>query len=99
MYEDEEPMEDSGDNLTIAWMLGANQSNNMLRAQRELLQKYKTALADAVRRPMGVVPDSAVGLVTNADLDNAEQRRLAERDAKSARCFAGSGEKGSDEAF
>lgn len=35
----------------------------------------KEALADAIRRPMGVIPDSAVGLITAADLDAAEDRR------------------------
>lgn len=84
MHEDEEAMETDPSNLSIAWMLGANQSNKMLRAQRELLQKYKLALADAIRRPMGVVPDSAVGLLNNADLDAAEQRRVAAKEAKEA---------------
>lgn len=82
MHEDEEPMETDTSNLSIAWMLGANQSNKMLRAQRELLQKYKLALADAIRRPMGVVPDSAVGLITNEDLDTAEQRRVEAKEAR-----------------
>lgn len=99
MHEDEEPMEDSGTNLTIAWMLGANHANRSLYAQRDLLEKYKIALADAIRRPMGVVPDSAVGLVTNEDLDTAEQRRVAERDAKAEKMFVGATEKGSDETF
>ena len=84
MHEDEEAMETDPTNLSIAWMLGANQSNKMLRAQRELLQKYKLALADAIRRPMGVVPDSAVGLVTNEDLDAAEQRRAEARETRDA---------------
>lgn len=82
MHEDEESMETDPSNLSIAWMLGANQSNKMLRAQRELLQKYKLALADAIRRPMGVVPDSAVGLITNEDLDTAEQRRVEAKEAR-----------------
>ena len=33
------------------------------------------ALADAIRRPMGVVPATAEGLVTQSDLDAAEKRR------------------------
>lgn len=37
--------------------------------------KYRTALADAIRRPMGVIPDSAEGLVTDAELRRAEERR------------------------
>ena len=40
-----------------------------------LVERYKVALADAIRRPMGVTPDSAVGLVTTAELDAAEERR------------------------
>jgi hypothetical protein len=39
--------------------------NNLLRI----------ALADAIRRPMGVIPASAEGLITDADLDAAEKRR------------------------
>jgi len=35
----------------------------------------RVALADAIRRPMGVVPESAAGLVTQDELDAAEQRR------------------------
>lgn len=35
----------------------------------------EVALADAIRRPMGVVPASAEGLVSNAALDAAEGRR------------------------
>jgi hypothetical protein len=43
-----------------------------------LADKLLIALADAIRRPMGVVPDSAKGLVTDADLAAAEKRRAAE---------------------
>lgn len=39
------------------------------------VQDLKIALADAIRRPMGVVPKSAEGLVSDADLDAAEKRR------------------------
>lgn len=42
--------------------------------QRKIAQ-LKTALADACRRPMGVVPDSAHGLLSQDDLDAAEERR------------------------
>ena len=35
-----------------------------------------TVIADAIRRPMGVVPNSADGLLTQADLERAEQRRV-----------------------
>ena len=40
------------------------------------LTQLRTALADAIRRPMGVIPDSAKGLITEADLDAAEKRRM-----------------------
>ena len=36
----------------------------------------RTALADAIRRPMGVVPASAEGLISILDLDAAEERRV-----------------------
>jgi len=38
-------------------------------------QKFRTALADAIRRPMGVIPESAEGFVTQEDLEAAEGRR------------------------
>lgn len=38
-------------------------------------KQLREALADAIRRPLGVVPDSAQGLVTQADVDAAERRR------------------------
>jgi hypothetical protein len=39
------------------------------------IARLKVALADAVCRPMGVVPDSAAGLITPEDLDDAKRRR------------------------
>jgi len=39
----------------------------------------KIALADAVRRPMGVLPASAEGLISEADMEAAELRREASR--------------------
>ena len=39
------------------------------------INEYKIALADAIRRPMGVIPDSAVDLVTTEELEAAEDRR------------------------
>ena len=41
------------------------------------IDQYKIALADAIRRPMGVVPDSAEGLIDARDIDRAETRRMA----------------------
>ena len=37
--------------------------------------QLKIALADAIRRPMGVIPKSAEGLLTAAELEAAEKRR------------------------
>lgn len=42
-------------------------------------QELRIALADAIRCPMGVVPDSAAGLVSPADVDAAEARRVYSR--------------------
>lgn len=44
-------------------------------ARDELIQLLRIALADAIRRPMGVVPDSASGLISQAELNDAEKRR------------------------
>lgn len=46
-----------------------------LSAAREEVERYKIALADAIRRPMGVIPASADGLITYADVAAAEERR------------------------
>ncbi len=48
----------------------------MIDILREQVAELRVALADAIRRPMGVVPESADGLVTQDELDSAEQRRL-----------------------
>jgi hypothetical protein len=54
-----------------------------LKAERDRLRDevaaLRFALADAIRRPLGVIPDSAVGLLTAAELDAAELRRLTPR--------------------
>jgi hypothetical protein len=47
-----------------------------LREAAEEIDRLRSALADSIRRPMGVIPESAAGLVTQGDLDAAEQRRL-----------------------
>ena len=41
----------------------------------EAAAAYKIALADAIRSPMGVSPDSAQGLLSDGDLEQAELRR------------------------
>ncbi len=44
--------------------------------QRAEVAALKIALADAIRCPMGVCPDSAVGLLTVEELKDAENRRI-----------------------
>ena len=58
-----------------------------LEAENALL---RIALADAIRRPMGVVPASAEGFVSTAELDAAETRRprLTQRDTTPSRDLA-----------
>lgn len=46
-----------------------------LALYKEEVERLKIALADAIRRPMGVIPASAEGLVTYADVAAAEERR------------------------
>ncbi len=46
------------------------------RAERAKVAALKIALADAIRCPMGVCPDSAVGLLTVEELKDAENRRV-----------------------
>lgn len=46
-----------------------------LQIVKNEVTRLRTALADAIRSPMGVVPDSAVGLITDAELEAAEKRR------------------------
>lgn len=46
-------------------------------ADHETIRQLRVALADAIRRPMGVVPDSAIGLIDGVALDGAEARRIA----------------------
>ena len=45
-------------------------------SDHRLVQRLRLALADAIRSPMGVMPDSATGLVTQEELAAAESRRL-----------------------
>lgn len=40
---------------------------------------YRTALADAIRRPMGVFPDSSEGLITEREVMDAERRRVEKK--------------------
>ena len=49
-------------------------SEEIIKAAAKI-EALRIALADAIRRPMGVIPASAEGLITDADLDAAEKRR------------------------
>jgi len=51
-----------------------NEAGTLLALQERIF-KLKIALADAVRRPMGVHPDSMQGLITQEEVDAAEERR------------------------
>lgn len=50
-------------------------SNETIPDLKATIAAYRIALADSIRRPMGVVPDSAQGLITIEELTDAEQRR------------------------
>ena len=78
----------TGSNVKEAWQEICNQENKEIlwRAREkqllaesnrllELTRKYRTALSDAIRRPMGIIPNSAEGLVNYEDLEQAENRR------------------------
>lgn len=56
------------------WRLSTGETQNLLDEAIELIDQYKIALADAIRRPMGVVPKSAEGLVSSDKLFEAEKR-------------------------
>lgn len=42
------------------------------------LQEARAIIADCIRRPMGVIPDSAQEWVSDEDLRAAEERRIKE---------------------
>lgn len=65
-------IEGEAHNLTLA---ERDKAWTALSAAREEVERYKIALADATRRPMGVLPASAEGLITTADMEAAEKRR------------------------
>ena len=54
-------------------MLAEEQLAEAVERERVL----REALADAIRRPMGVIPTSAEGILTADELDAAETRRVA----------------------
>jgi hypothetical protein len=41
----------------------------------KIINKYRIALADAIKRPLGIIPHSAQGLISDLDLQLAETRR------------------------
>ena len=49
-----------------------------LRDAASMIEELRRVVADAVRRPMGVVPDSA-GWLTAYEMDEAERRRTAKQ--------------------
>lgn len=52
-----------------------------LRDAAAMIESLRMAVADAVRRPLGVVPDSASWL-TGDELADAERRRAESNDAR-----------------
>lgn len=65
---------------------GPIMSMEMMEAEEEILYKSVPALLDAlhdaIRRPMGVIPDSAIPFVTETDLAAAEERRPRQFDSE-----------------
>lgn len=63
----------------LSWKAQKHSPTPMTIEQQLAIQsenlRLKIALADAIRRPMGVVPNSAEGLISHDDLANAERRR------------------------
>ena len=55
-----------------------------LAAKDKEIARLKIALADAIRRPMGVIPDSAAGLISIDEMDEAEKRWTAETSSLAA---------------
>lgn len=61
----------------IRELLGELDALRLVEALRDTeIEKLKIALADAIRRPMGTWPDSAMGMITVQDVDAAEFRRV-----------------------
>ena len=50
--------------------------NKLIGALQLEISKLTTALHDAIRRPMGVVPDSALRFYDQKEADKAEERRV-----------------------
>ena len=56
----------------IGWGQGEIDSSATIAEENERL---RLALCDAIRRPLGVVPQTAYGLITDQEIDLAERRR------------------------
>jgi hypothetical protein len=64
--------------VSICSVCDGPHAHEYCKTAREI-EHLRLALADAIRRPLGVIPDLAVGLLTAAELDAAELRRLTPR--------------------
>jgi NAD-dependent DNA ligase len=67
----------SGNGQFESVMLGGVLHDRRSLEAADEIERLRVALADAIRRPMGVVPASAEGMVTERDLVLAEARRPA----------------------
>ena len=59
-----------------AAMRGSDACGKAVQARDDMIDRLRAALADAVRSPMGVVPDSALLYLTQDDIEAAERRRV-----------------------
>lgn len=62
--------------LGTALTFERSQQDLMIKEKGRLIDRYRIALADAIRRPMGVFPSSSEGLITENDVNDAEVRRI-----------------------
>ncbi len=62
------------DERLLALMEMIDQQNTIIRDQRDLLRSHKLALADCVYSNQGIMPLSAVGLISSEDIQAASQR-------------------------
>lgn len=65
---------EEADEQPLATAEGMYRRALLLEAAEEI-RILRIALADAIRRPMGVIPASAEGHITNEELDRAEEHR------------------------
>lgn len=55
-----------------------NLTNDREMNDQETIERLRIALADAINRPLGVIPDSALGLITAMELEEAARRRAVQ---------------------